>query len=96
MTPATKIIPPRTKYTMSVTQAKTFPDKIVLRQEENAERVTRGPKITIPIPIKKTTGRIGRRHSVTVLTGLSWSRLSKPPLPDFQLEGKRKLCVAVY
>jgi hypothetical protein len=59
MTPATKIIPPRTKYTMSVTQAKTLPDKIVPRQEEKAERVTKGPKITIPIPTKKTTGRNG-------------------------------------
>ncbi len=43
---------------MSVTQAKTLPDKIVPRQEENADKVTRGPKMTIPIPTKKTTGRI--------------------------------------
>jgi hypothetical protein len=36
-----------------------FPDKIVPRQEEKADRVTRGPKITMPIPTKKITGRIG-------------------------------------
>jgi hypothetical protein len=44
---------------MSVTQAKTLPDKMVPRQDEKAERVTSGPKITIPIPTKKMTGRIG-------------------------------------
>jgi hypothetical protein len=59
MTPATNNIPPRTKYTISVTQAKMFPDKIVPRQEEKADRVTRGPKITMPIPTKKIIGRIG-------------------------------------
>ncbi len=58
ITPATNIIPPRTKYTMSVTQAKTCPDKMVPRQDEKAARVTSGPKITIPIPTKKMTGRI--------------------------------------
>jgi hypothetical protein len=59
ITPATNIIPPRTKYPISVTQAKTFPDKMVPRHEENADKVTRGPKITMPIPTKKMTGRIG-------------------------------------
>jgi hypothetical protein len=48
---------------MSVTQAKMVPDKIVPRQEEKADKVTRGPKITIPIPTKKTTGRNGCRRS---------------------------------
>ena len=51
---------------MSVTQAKTCPDKIVPKQEENADRVTRGPKITIPIPTKKTIGRIGLCHFARV------------------------------
>ena len=59
VTPATKIIPPRTKYTRSFMHAKTFPEKMVPRQEETADRVTRGPKITMPIPTKKMTGRIG-------------------------------------
>jgi len=63
--PAMNMIPPRTKYTMSLTHAKTLPDKIVPRQEETADRVTRGPKITMPIPTKKTTGRIGSKHSKT-------------------------------
>jgi len=44
---------------MSVTQAKTFPDKMVPRQDEKADRVTKGPRITMPIPTKKITGRIG-------------------------------------
>jgi len=44
---------------MSVTQAKMFPDKMVPRQDEKAERVTSGPKITMPIPTKKMTGRVG-------------------------------------
>jgi hypothetical protein len=43
---------------MSFTQAKTFPDKIVPKQDETAVRVTSGPRITIPIPTKKMTGRI--------------------------------------
>jgi hypothetical protein len=36
-----------------------FPDKMVPRHEEMADKVTRGPKITMPIPTKKITGRIG-------------------------------------
>jgi hypothetical protein len=36
-----------------------FPEKMVPRQEETADRVTRGPKITMPIPTKKMTGRTG-------------------------------------
>ena len=43
---------------MSVTQAKTLPERIVPRQEEKADKVTRGPRITMPIPTKKITGRI--------------------------------------
>ncbi len=43
---------------MSVTQARTFPDNMVPRHDEKADRVTRGPKITMPIPTKKITGRI--------------------------------------
>ncbi len=43
---------------MSVTQAKTFPDNMVPRHDEKADSVTRGPKITMPIPTKKITGRI--------------------------------------
>jgi len=43
---------------MSVTQAKTLPERIVPRQEEKADKVTRGPKIIMPIPTKKITGRI--------------------------------------
>jgi len=43
---------------MSVTQAKTLPERIVPRQEEKADKVTRGPKMTMPIPTKKITGRI--------------------------------------
>jgi hypothetical protein len=63
ITPATNIIPPRTKYTMSVTQARTFSDKMVPRHDEKADSVTRGPKITMPIPTKKMTGRIGFESS---------------------------------
>jgi hypothetical protein len=32
---------------------------MVPRQDEKADRVTSGPKITIPIPTKKMTGRVG-------------------------------------
>jgi len=65
-TPAMNIIPPRTKYAMSFTHTKTLPDKIVPRHEETADSVTRGPKITMPIPTKKTIGRIGSKHSMTI------------------------------
>jgi hypothetical protein len=42
-------------------------------QDEKADRVTSGPKITIPIPTKKMTGRVGFEASEDGWTDFSRS-----------------------